>query len=80
MLMSFILNVIYAECHKQALHVECHNAECRYASVVLLNGNMQSVLMLNVVAPQFMDFMFWFELNKLETVRPLNFCYQFYQY
>ncbi len=23
--------VTYAECHKYALYVECHNAECRYA-------------------------------------------------
>jgi hypothetical protein len=24
-------NVIYAECHKQALYAECRYAECRYA-------------------------------------------------
>ena len=49
-------------------------------SVVVLNVIILSVIMLNVVAPQFMDFMFWFELNTFETVRPLNFCPQFYQY
>ncbi len=29
--MSFMLGVIYAECHKQAHYVECLYAECRYA-------------------------------------------------
>jgi len=48
--------------------------------VVVPNVIILGVIILNVVAPQFMEFMFWFELNKLETVRPLNFCPQFYQY
>jgi hypothetical protein len=26
-----MLNVIFAECHKKALHAECHYAECHYA-------------------------------------------------
>jgi hypothetical protein len=26
-----MLNVIYAECHKLTLYVECHCALCRYA-------------------------------------------------
>ncbi len=28
---SFMLNVIYAECHKQALYAECPYADCPYA-------------------------------------------------
>jgi len=28
---SFMLNVIYAECHKKALYAECRYAECCYA-------------------------------------------------
>ncbi len=28
---SFMLTVMYSECHKLALYAECHNAECRYA-------------------------------------------------
>jgi hypothetical protein len=28
---SFLLNVIYAECHKKALYAECRYTECRYA-------------------------------------------------
>jgi hypothetical protein len=28
---SFTLDVIYAQCHKAALYVECRYAECRYA-------------------------------------------------
>jgi hypothetical protein len=26
-----MLNVIYAECHIQALYANCHFADCRYA-------------------------------------------------
>jgi hypothetical protein len=26
-----MLNIIFVECHKQALYAECHYAECRYA-------------------------------------------------
>ncbi len=29
--MSFVQNVVYAACHKQALYAECHYAECHYA-------------------------------------------------
>jgi hypothetical protein len=29
--MSFMLNVIFSECHKLALFAECHYAECRYS-------------------------------------------------
>ena len=28
---SFMLSVIYAERHKQAIYAECRYAECRYA-------------------------------------------------
>ncbi len=28
---SFMLNVIYAECHEKAFYAECCYAECRYA-------------------------------------------------
>jgi hypothetical protein len=28
--MSFMLNIIYADCHKYALNIECHYAECHY--------------------------------------------------
>ncbi len=40
---SFMLSVIYAECHKQAQYAECHYAECRSAIL--------SVVVLNVMAP-----------------------------
>jgi hypothetical protein len=49
-------------------------------NVVMLSVVLLSVIMLNVVAPQLMEFMFWFDLNTFEAVRPLNFCPQFYQY
>ncbi len=29
-MLSFMLSVIYAECHKSARYGECHYAECRY--------------------------------------------------
>ncbi len=28
---SFLLSVIYAQCHIQALYAECRDAECRYS-------------------------------------------------
>jgi hypothetical protein len=28
---SFVLNVVHAECRKQAHYADCHYAECRYA-------------------------------------------------
>ncbi len=28
----FLLNVIYAECYKQAHYANCHYAECHYAN------------------------------------------------
>ncbi len=31
-----MLNVIYAECHTQALYAECRYAECRSASLKVI--------------------------------------------
>ncbi len=30
-LVSFVLSVVYAKCHKQSFYAECHYAKCHYA-------------------------------------------------
>jgi hypothetical protein len=44
--MSFMLGVIYAWCHKEAIYAECHYVECHYAEC-----RYAECLMLNVIAP-----------------------------
>jgi hypothetical protein len=36
--LSFMLIVIYANCHKQAYYAEYHYAECRFAEFVIVSG------------------------------------------
>ncbi len=47
MLVSFMLSIVYAECHKLAFML----------SVIMLSVVMLNVFMLRVVAPQFKSYM-----------------------
>jgi hypothetical protein len=43
---TFMLSVIYAECHTQGLYAECHYTECRYAKsrgAVLFYENLTNI-------------------------------------
>ncbi len=46
----FILSVINAKCHKQAVYAECRYAEC-YKKPFMLNDIMLSVIMLSAKVP-----------------------------
>ncbi len=51
--MSFLLSVIFAECHKQAYYAECHHAKCRFAECheksITLSVYIPSVIRLSFI-------------------------------
>ncbi len=62
MLVSFMLSIVYAECHKLAFMVNVIMLSVIMLNVIMLNVIMLSVVMLNVfmlrvMAPQFKSYM-----------------------
>jgi hypothetical protein len=44
-----MLNVIYAQCHSQALCAECRYAECRSAPIFVRPCNLLDIINLGVI-------------------------------